>query len=409
MMGRLFICLLAWLAVTVAAPAADWPQFLGPTRNGVSTETGLLQTWGKDGPPKLWERKVGAGFAGPVVSGGRLILFHRVGDEEVVEGLDAASGKPRWKFAYPTAYEDSFGFDPGPRSTPLIAGNHVYTLGAEGKLHCLTLDEGKKVWARDLAADYKPPRGFFGVGTSPLLVGDLLLVNVGGKGTGIVAFNKNTGKEAWRATDHEASYSSPTAATLGGVPRAVFFTREGIVLLDPATGKVRFSKRWRSRMHASVNAAAPLVVGDEVFFSACYGTGAILLKVKQDDCEEVWSNDESMSNHYSTCVARDGFLYGFDGRQEHGAQLRCVEWKTGKVRWTKERFGCGSMILADGHLIILGERGDLVLAEATPAAYREKARASVLGKPCRAQVALANGKLCGRDTNKLVCWDLRKK
>lgn len=116
-----------------------------------------------------------------------------------------------------------------------------------------------------------------------------------------------------------------------------------------------------------------------------------------------------MSNHYSTCVARDGFLYGFDGRQEHGAQLRCVEWKTGKVRWTKERFGCGSMILADGHLIILGERGDLVLAEATPAAYREKARASVLGKPCRAQVALANGKLCGRDTNKLVCWDLRKK
>src|SRR5262249_22262452 len=161
-----------------------------------------------------WEKKVGAGFAGPVVAGDRLILFHRVGDEEVVECLDVANGKGRWKFAYPTGYVDDFNFDPGPRSTPLIAGDRVWTLGAEGRMHCLTLDEGKKVWERTLSADYKAPKGFFGVGTSPILEGDLILVNVGGKNAGIVALNKDTGKEVWKATNHEASYSSPTAATI---------------------------------------------------------------------------------------------------------------------------------------------------------------------------------------------------
>ncbi len=388
--------------------AADWPQFLGPERNGVSRETGLLTSWPQQGPPVLWKTEIGAGFSGPVVAGDRLILFHRIGDDEVVACLKALTGKEQWKFAYPTRYRDDFGFDEGPRSTPTIAGGHVYTLGADGRLHCLELATGKKVWEHSINEEYQVRKGYFGVGTSPLIEGDVVLVNVGGKQAGIVAFDKNTGREVWKATNHEASYSSPVAATLDGIRQASFFTREGIVLLDPRNGDVRFTKRWRARINASVNAATPLVLDGHVFFSASYDTGAVLLRVRKDGVEEVWQNKDSMSNHYNTCLPDGDYLYGFDGRQEEGAKLRCIEWKTGKVRWTCEKTGCGSMVLAEGHLIILDEHGELRLVQATPEAYSEKAHATVLTKPCRSQIALANGLLYARDTKTLICWKLQK-
>lgn len=368
----------------------------------------MRTTWPAAGPTPLWKRDVGAGLSGPVVVGQRLIIFHRVDDQEVVECLDAATGKARWKFAYPTAYHDDFGFDEGPRSTPTVDNGRVYTLGAEGVLLCLTLDKGTKVWSRPLNVDYHVRKGFFGVGTSPIVEGKLVLVNVGGPGAGIVALDKDTGREAWKATTDGASYSSPSAATINRVRHVFFFTRDGLVSVDPASGKVHFRKHWRSRMDASVNAATPVVVGDTVFISACYGTGAVLLRVGKDGVDEIWKSQEAMSNHYGTCVCRDGHLYGFDGRQEHGAQLRCIELKTGKVCWTKEDFGCGSLILADGKLLILTENGDLVSVQANPDGYHETARATVLGKPCRAAIALANGRLYGRDSKQLVCWDLKK-
>ncbi len=402
------VCIGALTGSGQPAAAADWPQFLGPTRNGISTETDLLTSWPAKGPPVLWERAVGAGFSGPVVAGPWLILFHRVGDKEVVECLEAATGKSRWKADYPTAYRDDYGKGDGPRSTPLVAGGRVFTLGAEGRLHCLDLNTGKVLWQRALHEDYQVPRNFFGVGTSPLLEGGLVIVNVGGKGAGVVALDQNTGKEVWRATDQHASYASPVAATIAGTRHLFVFTREGLVSLDPKTGAVRFSKRWRSRFQASVNAATPLVIGDYLFLSASYNTGAVLLRVHADGADEVWKGDNILSNHYSTSVAYQGFLYGFDGRQEEGARLRCVELKTGKVRWTREPFGCGSLILVGGNLIILAENGDLVSVEATPDAYHEKSRAAVLARPCRAPIALAEGRLFARDERKLVCWDLRK-
>lgn len=403
LLGAGFLCL-------PMGTAADWPQLLGPTRNGISTETGLLLNWPKEGPPLLWEKKVGSGFSGPVVAGKRLILFHRLGDNDVVECLDAVNGKEQfWKFAYPTTYQDDYGKGDGPRSTPLIAENHVYTLGADGHLHCLELDTGKKVWERSVSTEYRARKGFFGVGTTPLLEGNRLLVNVGGKEAGIVAFDKDTGKELWKATDDEASYSSPVAATIDGVRHVIFLTRAGIVSLDPATGSVRFRKPWRSRQNASVNAATPLVIGDQLFVSACYDTGAVLHRVRKDGLEEVWKGDESLSNQFNTSLYRDGFLYGVHGRQDFGdAKLRCVELKTGKVRWTRESVGCGSMILAEGHLIVLEEHGDLVLVEATPATYREKARVSLLTRPCFAEIALANGRLYARDNKRLICLNLKK-
>jgi outer membrane protein assembly factor BamB len=387
------------------ALAADWPQFLGPARNGRSPETGLLTSWRAEGPPRLWEKTVGSGFSAPVVSGSRLVLFHRIGNEEIVQCFDAATGQDLWKHAYASHYQDDFGFDDGPRSTPLIAGERVFTLGAEGVLSCLHLISGKEIWQRNLNADYQVKKGFFGVATSPILEESRLLVNVGGRGAGIVAFDGDTGKELWKATDHEASYSSPVAATLQGRRTVVFFTREGIVMLDPRDGVVKYSKHWRARLHASVNAATPLIDGDYVFVSACYGTGAILLHADDQGVQEIWHGDGIMSNHYSSCVTHQGFLYGFDGRQEEGAKLRCVELMTGKERWTCDRTGCGSIIVAEGKLIILNELGELIVADADPEAYRERARLEVLKKPCRSGLALANGKLYARGPEKLVCWN----
>jgi outer membrane protein assembly factor BamB len=389
--------------------ATDWPQFLGPRRDGSSDETGLAKSWPAKGPPVVWQRQVGAGYSGPVIAGGRLVLFHRRENKEVVDCFDAEKGTPLWNFSYPCDYVDRMGKGDGPRSTPVVDGGRVYTLGVQGQLHCLDLQKGTKLWSKALKGLYNVPPNYFGVGTSPLVEGNLLLLNVGGKEAGIVALNKDSGDEVWRATRDEASYSSPVAATVNGLRHAIFFTRQGAVVLDPAKGTLRYQKRWRARYDASVNAATPLVFGDLVFFSASYETGALLIRLKKDGADEVWNDEEVMQNHYGTCVHRDGFLFGFHGRQEAGASLRCIDVKTKKVRWTREPFGCGSIVLAEGHLFVLTERGDLVLAEATPEAYHEKARANVFhALPCRAQIALANGRLYARDDARLVCFDVRK-
>ena len=388
--------------------AADWPQFLGPERNGTSRETGLLASWPEKEPPILWEKSIGEGFSGPVVAGDKLIRFHRLDNKEVVECLDANTGNGLWKFPYTTEYVDKYGKGNGPRATPLIAGNRVYTLGVDGVLLALDLRTGKKVWHHDLTKEYQLAESFFGIGTSPLVEGDLLLVNVGPPGEGVLAFHKETGKEAWKAKCEPASYSSPVAVTINGTRHVFFFTMGGLVSLDPKTGDVRFSKPWRSRQRSSVTAATPLVVRDQVFISASYGTGAVLLQVHDKDAKEIWQSDEVMSNHYNTCIYKDGFLYGCDGRQEGGARVRCVELASGKVRWTKEGFGCANMILTEGRLITLGEDGDLRLLEANPDDYKELARSHVLDKPCRAPLALANGRLYARNDHKLICWNLKK-
>ena len=404
--------LLYVLALTMSATsicADDWPQFLGPRRDGVSNEKGLLDAFPKDGLKVAWQRDVGEGYSGPIISGEQLILFHRVGDEEIVECLHAVTGKPMWKFAYPTTYQDALGKGNGPRSTPLISGDKVVTLGAEGTLHCLTLADGKKVWSRSLTKEYKTPLGYFGVGTSPAVEQNLVLINVGGPKAGIVAFDLDNGKETWRATNDPPSYSSPVVCTVEGARLAVFFTRTGAVVLDPKTGDVRYQQRWRARMDASVNAATPLIIGNLAFFSTSYDTGALLLKLRKDGADEVWTDEKIMSNHYNTCVYHDGHLYGFDGRQEAGPSLRCVELKSKKVKWEKDLVGSGTMIVADGRLIVLTEKGDLCLIEASPAAFRETARVRLLeAGPCRAQIALANGRLYARDQKKLVCVDLKK-
>jgi len=259
-----------------------------------------------------------------------------VGDQEVVDCFDARTGRDEWQSGYPTHYRDDFGFDEGPRGTPTVVSNRVYTYGAEGMLGCWDASDGRKVWSADTKSQFRQSKGFFGMACSPLIEGDLVVLNVGGKGgAGLVAFDRSTGKVRWKASDDEASYASPVAATVAGSRRVFAITREALISVNPLDGSVAFRYPWRPSMDASVSAATPLVIDDQIFISASYGTGATLLRLRGNRPEKVWSSDESLSNHYATSVHRDGLLFGFDGRQEHGCDLRCVELQSGKVRWSE--------------------------------------------------------------------------
>jgi outer membrane protein assembly factor BamB len=379
----------------------DWPQFLGPTRNGVSPDA---VGW----PPAIqWHKDAGEGFAAPVVANGKAILFYRSGGKEIIDCLDAGTGAKVWSYDYPTTYRDDFGFDEGPRSAPSIADGAVFTFGAQGVLTAVEFATGKKRWSVETHKQFGVKKGWFGAAGSPLVEGGKVLVHVGGPGAGIVAFDAKTGAVAWKATSDEASYSSPTVATIGGARHALFLTRAGLVDLDPANGAVRFSFPFRSRSSASVNAATPLVIDNQVFISASYGTGAVLLEVNGSEYKKIWSNDDSMSNHYSTCVYRDGFLYGFHGRQEEGQALRCVQLKTGKVMWTVDGYGAGTVTLAGDRLLIMRENGELVIAPAASDGFHPSAHASILSKVVRAYPALADGRLYARDEKTLVCVRLK--
>ena len=398
----------ACLAFQAVLAAQDWPQILGPNRNGIYSGPEIVPSFPRSGPPALWKRDVGAGFAGPSVAGDRLILFHRVKNRETVEAMDANTGKTIWTFDYPTSYRDDFGFDEGPRAVPVIAGERVFTHGADGMLHGIELASGKMLWSVDSRKVFDAPKGYFGVASSPVVDGNRVLVNVGGTKGGIVAFDAASGKTLWTATSDEPSYSAPIVADIGGQHTGVFFTRTGLVAVDPATGKVLYQYRWRARQAASVNAATPIVTGDRIFLSASYGTGAVLLQVANNAVKPIWSGDESMSNHYSTSVLKDGYLYGFDGRQEFGQTLRCVELATGKVMWNVDGFGAGTLLVAGETLVIMRESGELALAPASPKAFRFNARAQLIKGVVRAYPALANGRYYVRNDRELAAYDLRK-
>jgi outer membrane protein assembly factor BamB len=394
----------------MVARAEDWPQFLGASRSG--TYPGKVG-WAAAGPKQLWEKKVGPGWSGPVVSGGRVILFHRVGDKEIVECLDWATGKELWRGDHATAYVDDFGFDDGPRATPSVADGHAYTFGAEGMLSCWRMTDGKLVWQVNTKQRFKSDKGYFGMVCSPLVEGEAVVLNVGGtagngKGAGVAAFDCNNGKLLWQATDHEAGYSSPVAMTVGGKRYVVSLTRAGLVGLEASSGKVVFEEPFRSRSSASVNAASPVVVGDLIFVSASYGVGAACFRFDGSKLVEVWRAEDALSCHYATPVRREGYLYGFDGRQETGCNLRCVDLKSGKVKWSEEGFGAGTLMLAGGDLLILHEKGELIRAAATPEKFEVRQRAAILGPDVRAYAALAGGLYYARDKQKLVCVDLRE-
>jgi outer membrane protein assembly factor BamB len=397
------------LAAGLQGAAYDWPQFLGPERNGIYRGPELVETWGASGPRVVWRKQVGQGLSGPVVAQGHVILFHRVANREVVEAFDPRTGASQWQYGYPTSYRDDFGFDEGPRAVPVVADGVVYTFGAEGQLHAIDLAKGTRIWSEDTMRRFEVPKGFFGAAGSPLVENGKVLANIGGRNAGIVAFDAKTGKVLWAMTNDGASYSSAIGATIAGRRSAIFLTRNSLLGLDPATGSVQFQRSWRARQAASVNVATPVVVGDLIFVSAEYGPGAAVMRVDGSKLTDLWASDDVMSNHYATSIYHDGYLYGYHGRQEFNPSFRAVEFRTGKVRWSEDRFRGGSVMLAGSRLLIIRETGELILANASPDAFQPLARAQVLPATVRAYPALADGLLYVRNDNTLVCLDLLKK
>ncbi len=393
---------------TPESQGGEWPQILGPRRNGVADHEKLAATWPAEGPRQIWRRDVGRGYAGVAVAEQKLILFHREGDQEVCEALDPATGKRLWRQSFAVRYESAIAPDDGPRCVPLIHKGYVFLLGVSGNLRCLALEDGRQRWSRSLETEYSIPPSYFGVGSTPLIAGDMLLVNVGGRqGAGILACRLADGGTVWTSTEEQASYSSPVLATVGSVQHAIFVTRLKVVSVDPATGKERFSFPFGQR-GPTVNAATPIVIGDRLFVTASYGIGARWAKITSTAADILWESDQILSSQYTTCVPHQGWLYGIDGRQDQGAaRLKAFDPAAQKIGWTVEDFGTGHLILADGKLVILKTDGHLVLAEANPQRFDQLARAKVLSGTAQPLPALADGRLYVRDDRELKCLDLR--
>jgi outer membrane protein assembly factor BamB len=436
--------------LSVDAVTDEWPSFLGPTHNAVSRETQLRRHLP---PPLLWEFAKGTGYASPAIADNRLVFIHRLADEEVIECLDPESGSTHWRFRYDTAYRDRYGYNDGPRSSPVIHDQKVYTIGAEGKLHCLDLPTGRRRWMRDLRQDFGVSQDFFGRASTPLVDVDgeatvdppsgRLIVNIGAPGGAcVVALNLETGEEIWRAGEWGPSYSSPTPATFHGERRVCVFaggesrpTAGGLMVLDPTTGAIDFQYPFRSRTYESVNASCPVVFGNSVFVSASYRTGGVCLDIQPDFTHQVRWTTPDFALHYNTAIHRDGYLYGFDGRNMGDASLACVDARTGDVVWReapqwtenyeqggraqRQNLGTarGSLLAADGHFLCLGELGHLLWMDLTPDGYTEISRTwlfaareswalPVLSRGLLYVVQNARDLLTGTGP-RLLCYDLR--
>lgn len=404
-------CLVAlWISlVGQHVLGGEWPQILGPNRNGIAVNEKLSDKLPSGGPKTVWSKAVGSGFAGVAVANGVTVVFHRQANDEIVEALDAATGDLKWKVGFPTDYASTISDDNGPRCVPVIHNDRVFLFGAGGNLHSVRLADGKKVWSRAAFREFNAPDGYFGAGSTPIVAADKLIVNVGGKGsTGVVALDLDTGKPVWQATDEQASYSSPIAVTLDGVQHLIVVARLNVMSLDPATGAVRFRFPFGQR-GPTVNAASPVIIDDHLFLTASYGIGAVSAKIGKTDAKIEWTKHDVLSSQYTTPILAGGKLYGIDGREDiPPAHLRCVDPKSGRVLWSKDNFGVATLILADEKLLIVKTDGTLVLAKPSPDSYRELGRSKVLSGTTRALPALSNGLLYVRDSTTLKCLDLRR-
>lgn len=423
----------------------DWPAFLGPRGDSKSRERGMTSPWPAAGPRIVWHRQLGGGYGMPSIAGGRLFQFERIGDEATLTVLESETGRFLWKFTYPTDFEDLYGYDNGPRTSPVIDKDRVYLFGAEGMLHCLSID-GTELWKVDTQAKFNVVQNFFGVGSTPIVEGDLLIVHVGGSppedllkppgqldlisgnGSGVVAFDKLTGKVRYQFSDELASYAGPTAATIDDRRWCFVFARGGLIGFDPTSGKQDFFFPWRARILESVNAANPVVIGDQVFISECYGPGSALVRVQPGKCDKVWSDadrprNKSLQLHWNTPIYLDGYLYGSSGRHEGNAELRCIDAATGEVMWSEPGLRRASLLYVDNHLVCLSEDGVLRLLKVNPKKYDlvsecvlvdtdgKKAGLGLgdqrlLKPPAWAAPIVSHGLLYVRGRDRLVCLEL---
>jgi outer membrane protein assembly factor BamB len=340
---------------------------------------------------------LGSGYAGPAVVGTQVIVFHRVGDVERVEALETTTGQSQWQADFPADYAGGYNPDSGPRCVPLVHDGRVFAFGASGRLHAVNLADGRHIWSRALAQDYEAPEGYFGAGSTPIVAGDKVLVNVGGRsGAGIVALDLESGETRWTSTDERVSYASPTSAMLHGEPHYLFLTRMNLVSIDAANGETRFAYPF-GKSGLTVTATTPLVFDNRIFLSASYNIGAELLDVAADGkMRRLWSGDNVLSSQYTTAVYSDGYLYGTHGREDSSqlAELRCVDAQSGKVLWKQPGVGVAHLIQAgDKLLVVQVQTGELLLVRAQSTGYQELGRVKISDDALRALPALSGGVL----------------
>lgn len=397
------------IAGSATTSADDWPQINGPSRDGTVPGEALRQDWPKEGLEPLWSHTVGEGYSGPVVVEGKLVVFHRPGKDYLAEALDAKTGQVIWKVNLPSEYRGGGpDGDKGPKAVPLVHEGRVYLFGTGGNLFCLQLADGKIVWKKNVLQEYQSPTGYFGSGSSPIVVDGKLMLNVGGKNAAVVAFDPETGEERWKAFDDRASYSSPIEMTLNGKKLVAFITRLNLIGLDPSSGDVIFKTAFGKR-GPTVNGAMPVNVDGRLFVNSAYGIGAKFLKVTGDEVEVVWENDVSFSSQYSTPVNVDGNLYGTAGREDTGfGSFRCLEASSGGVRWVEERFPVGHTLLVDGKLVVLDSGGNLHVINVNPKKFERVYQTKLFRFRSRAMPAISDGLMFARSNAsngkaKLIC------
>jgi outer membrane protein assembly factor BamB len=380
--------------------AADWPQFLGPARDGVAAATEKALPDDLEIPSKpLWTLSLGSGHAGPVVAGGKVIVFHRQGSDVFIQALEAATGKPVWETRFPTSYRDGFGMDDGPRAVPTLAQDLVVVHGADGMIYALELATGKERWKVDTERDHDSQPGFFGRACAPLVVDGKVIVSTGGKAA-LTAFDVKNGSIVWATGDEAASYASPVMLNAKVM---LAWLRDHLTTVRVEDGKVLSKEHLRPEIDASVSAATPIRTDLGWFVTAEYDVGASLWKVGgAGDLTKLWTEASLLNAHYATPVHHDGKVYGFDGRQERGMTLRCIDLTSKSVAWESPRVRGGTLLRVKDKLLVLTEEGELWIVSTSHEKFDLLASAQILRAGHRSYAAYSDGVYFARDAEKLV-------
>jgi outer membrane protein assembly factor BamB len=408
-MKRTWVLLLAIVTLVclaqqgMAQTGANWPQWRGPNRDGISKETGLLKQWPEAGPPLAWKATgAGRGYSSFSISNGRLYTLGLRGDREFVVAFDVATGKEAWATPHGSAFHNDRG--DGPRGTPTVDGDRVYALGGNGDLSALDARTGKVVWTKNVLKDFGGSNITWGISESPLVMGNKVIVNAGGPDASIVALNKSDGSVIWKSQSDKAGYSSAIPVQVNGATQVVVFTGQRAVGLDVNDGRLLWEYAKPSNRVANV--ATPIVRANRIFISSDYGTGGGVVEIKPDNkAEEIYFTKE-MRNHHSSSVLIGDHLYGFSS-----AILTAMKFDTGEIAWRDRSVGKGSLVYADGHLYCLSENGVVGLVEATPTGYKEKGRFRIEqgSLPTWAHPVVAGGRLYLRDQDTIYAYDVREK
>jgi len=398
---RFGLLLVMFAALCSHIYAEDWPCWRGLNRDGISSESKLLVDWPAEGPAILWKANVGTGFSSIVVASGRAFTLGNRDNTETVCCFDAETGEARWTHSYEAPLNDKF-FEGGPTSTPTVDDDVVYVLSREGDAFCFDAASGEIRWSKNVAEEASVRVPGWGFGGSPVVHDNMLLLAVGETGT---AVDKRTGKLLWSSDDKDAGYATPLPFRHHDKWLALIASGKYYHAVDIATGVEQWRYKWLTRF--GCNAADPIISGDTVFISSGYNRGSALLKLTAGEPADVWKSKE-YQNQFSSSVLIDGYLYGIDGDTTGERLLKCVELATGKIQWSQEGFGSGALIAAGSRLIILSEKGELALADASPTEFKLLAKASVLHGKCWTAPTLANGRVyCRSADGDVVCVDLR--